>query len=89
MGSPPPIDFSTFVYSLATQALALLGEIDLPGIEHRGSPELPAAKQTIDILEMLEEKTKGNLAGPEAKLLETLLYDLRLRYVKAARKQEG
>lgn len=81
------IDFSTFMFSMATQALALMGEARIPG--HELPKDLPAAKQTIDILEMLERKTAGNLSETEAKLLSNLLYDLRVRYVRNARGQEN
>ena len=74
----PSIDFNTFVLSLGTSALAELND---------GEPNvmtLALVKQTIDILAMLEEKTKGNLTGEEERLIGQLLFDLRLRYVRAA-----
>ena len=75
------INFSSFVISLATQALMQLGHVAAPeGVEIAVDRE--AAKQTIDILIMLESKTKGNLAPDEAKLLEEILHNLRLSYVK-------
>jgi hypothetical protein len=78
----PPMDFHTFVLSLGSSALMHLGELERPGA---GAPEkdLPMAKHTIDILAMLQEKTRGNLTPDEQKLLESLLYDLRLRFVEA------
>src|SRR5262249_2922661 len=81
-----PIDFHTFVLSLGSSALLHLGELERPG---SGGPEqnLPMAKHTIDILGMLQEKTRGNLTPEEAKLMESLLYDLRLRYVEARQKK--
>ena len=83
----PPVDFHTFVLSLGSSALLHLGEIENPndGVSQK---DLPLAKHTIDILAMLEEKTKGNLSTAEEKLMESLLYDLRLRYVEAT-KAEG
>lgn len=80
----PPVDFSTFVLSLGSSALMHLGEVEHPqsGGLHK---DLPMAKHTIDLLSMLQAKTKGNLTPQEEKLLESLLYDLRLRYVEAAR----
>lgn len=83
---PPPIDlnFSTFVISLSTQALAHLGEIEDP-VDRRVTIDLGAAKQLIDILGILKDKTKGNLDAAEAGLLENMLYDLRLRYVERVR----
>jgi hypothetical protein len=79
---PPPMDFHTFVLSLGSSALMHLGELERPGA---GAPakDLPMAKHTIDILAMLQEKTRGNLTADEQKLLESLLYDLRLRFVEA------
>jgi hypothetical protein len=85
-GGPPPIDFHTFVLSLGSSALLHLGELERPGA---AGPEtnLPMAKHTIDILGMLQEKTRGNLTPEEAKLMEGLLYDLRIRYVDASQKK--
>jgi hypothetical protein len=82
---PPPvpeITFSTFVYSLSTSVLVHLGEIPEP-ITEKMDKNLPLAKQTIDILGILQEKTKGNLTHEEENLLDSFLYDLRMRYVKA------
>ena len=82
---PPPlpeVTFATFVYSLSTSALVHLGEIPEP-ISEKMDKNLPLAKQTIDILGILQEKTKGNLTQEEESLLNNFLYDLRMRYVKA------
>lgn len=81
----PAVDFHTFVLSLGSSALLHLGELEHPDV---GAPQtdLPLAKHTIDILVMLEEKTKGNLTPAEEKLIGSLLYDLRLRYVEAQKK---
>ncbi len=78
----PAVDFHTFVLSLGSSALLHLGELEHPDV---GAPQkdLPLAKHTIDILVMLEEKTRGNLTAAEEKLIASLLYDLRLRYVEA------
>ena len=77
-----PLDFATFILSLASSALVNLGRLPAPeGTE--APPDLPAAKQIIDILGILEEKTRGNLDDSEAKLLQSLLYDLRVQYVDA------
>jgi hypothetical protein len=78
------INFSTFVISLSTQALAHLGEIPNP-IDRSVVRDLESARQMIDILAMLGEKTKGNLERAEETLLENVLYDLRMRYVEASR----
>ena len=72
--------FSTFVLSLSTSALVCLGELPDP-LKNEKSTNLPLAKQTIGIIEMLKEKTKGNLTEEEDKLLDGILYDLRMKYV--------
>jgi len=79
----PPPTFPSLLVGLATSALIHLGESPEPG---PGAPpvDLPAAKHAIDLLGILKTKTKGNLEGEEEALLETLLYDLRLKYVKAS-----
>ena len=82
---PLEIDFSTFVMSLASSALLHLGELRLPGIE-QPAVDLSLARQTIDILGMLHEKTRGNLTEPEEKLIEHLVYDLRLKFVEAKKR---
>jgi hypothetical protein len=87
----PAVDFHTFVLSLGSSALLHLGELDHPD-GGQPEPDLGLAKHTIDIISMLQEKTRGNLSPPEEKLIESLLYDLRLRYVdksKAAGKPAG
>lgn len=81
-GTPlPAIDFSTFMMSLNASALVSLGVITDPGTGGTAK-NLPIGKQTIDIIAMLEEKTKGNLTPEEAKLVKGMLYDLRITYVK-------
>jgi len=80
----PPVDFHTFILSLGSSALLHLGELEHPdgGPAH---PDLPLAKHTIDIIAMLQDKTKGNLSPPEERLIESLLYDLRLRFVELSK----
>jgi hypothetical protein len=78
---PEGIDFYTFVLSLASSAFVHLGDAPHPETGALGKPDLALAKQTIDILAMLEEKTKGNLTHEEEKFIENLLTDLRLRFV--------
>ncbi len=80
-GSLPEVNFSALVFSLSTQAVIQLGEMEDP-LTKQKDPNIPQAKQTIDILEMLKEKTEGNLTPEEQSLLDNLLYDLRMRYVK-------
>jgi len=78
----PEINFINFLFSLSTSALIQLGEIEDP-ISNKIDKNLPLAKQTIDLIGMLREKTKGNLTPNEEKMMENILYDLRIRYVKA------
>lgn len=80
-GPLPPIDFSSFILSLAATARIGLGLAPNPHTNLTGK-DLPAAKQMIDLLGMLKEKTKGNLGQEEQTLLEQLLADLRMLYVK-------
>ena len=80
-----PLDFSTFILSLASTAMVHLGQLPRPEGE-AVQRDLPAAKQAIDMLTMLEEKTRGNLDESEQKLLRTVLYDLRVAYVDAERR---
>jgi len=77
----PEINFSTFVMSLNASVLVNLGVIDDPATGQRVK-NLPLSKQTIDILGMLEEKTKGNLSEDEAQMLKSMLYELRMLYVR-------
>jgi len=77
----PPVNFTNFVISLSTSALFHFG--DFPEYEGgKADKNLPAAKQTIDILDMLHEKTKGNLDENETNLVQGVLYELKMRYVK-------
>ena len=78
----PEISFINLIFSLSTSVLIQLGEIQDP-ITQQLAKNLPLAKQTIDLIGMLEEKTRGNLTSDEGKVLENVLYDLRIRYVKA------
>jgi len=77
----PKINFATFIFSLNHSVLVHLGVMDDP-TSGKKVRNLPIAKQTIDILGMLEEKTKGNLAEDEEKMLKNILYDLRMIYIK-------
>jgi hypothetical protein len=80
----PEINFSTFIFSLNTSALLHLGEIPDP-TTGKQQEDLAMAKQTIDLIAMLQEKTRGNLAPDEENLVKHILYDLRLRYVQKAK----
>jgi hypothetical protein len=75
------INFASFLISLGTQAFMHLGELPNPLTKQR-EKDLPAAKHMIDLLGILEAKTKGNLADDEERLLRQLLFDLRLRFVR-------
>src|SRR5262249_49404294 len=81
----PEINFSTFIISLSTQALMHLGEIADP-LSGKEEIDLAGAKQMIDILSLLQDKTRGNLDAGEQQLVEDILYDLRMRYVDAVKK---
>ena len=76
----PEVTFSTFILSLASSALVHLGEVPSPDT---GATEanLPLAKHSIDVLEMLRAKTENGLEEQEQKLLESILYELRMKFV--------
>lgn len=83
----PGIDFSTFILSMSHSAFVYLGEASTP----EGDPasrNLVMARQTIDILALLADKTRGNLSGEEERLLEQVLYELRMRYVEASKESK-
>ena len=82
----PTIDFSTFILSLSHSVLVHMGDAPDPT---SGKPDanLPMARQTIDLLVLLEEKTKGNLSGEEERVLTQTLYDLRMRFVEVSKAQ--
>jgi hypothetical protein len=82
----PSVDFSTFILSLSHSALVHLGEAPNPETG-KVDAHVAMARQTIDLIGMLEEKTKGNLSGAEERLLAQILYDLRMRYVERAKTQ--
>jgi Domain of unknown function (DUF1844) len=84
-GEEPELDFGMFAMSLASSVLVHLGELAHPEAG-AGATNLPLAKQTIDILGMLRDKTRGNLSQEEAQLLDNLLYDLRMKYVDAKKR---
>jgi Domain of unknown function (DUF1844) len=82
-----PVSFSTFVLGLSTQALLHLGEIDSP-LSGKVEQDLPAAKHVIDILGILRDKSRNNLEQAEERLLDSVLYDLRMRYVALTQKSK-
>lgn len=77
----PEINFSSFLFSLASSAFLYLGMVPDPG-SGETKRDLPLAKQTIDLLSVLREKTRGNLSAEEETLFDHLLYDLRMQYIK-------
>jgi hypothetical protein len=80
----PPADFATLVLSLGSSAVAYMGEAAAPD-DKKPARNLPMAKHAIDLLSVLQEKTKGNLSSEEQQILESLLFDLRLRYVETVK----
>jgi hypothetical protein len=88
--APPPrplpgVDFASFAVSLGTSALYHLGLLADPETGKPGERNLDLARQTIDVIEMLQRKTRGNLDQEEQDLLQRLLTDLRMRFVEASR----
>ena len=80
----PELSFTAFVLSLATTAAIHLGDVPDPATGQPYEPNLEGAKQMIDILMLLEEKTRGNLTAEERQVMEQVLYELRLRYVEVS-----
>ena len=78
----PAIDFSTFILSLSTTALYQMGLAPDPETGRLAAPDLSIARQSIDTLEMLREKTRGNLDEGEMRLIDSLLYELQMRFVE-------
>lgn len=83
--SGSPIDFTSFLLGLASSALIHLGITPNPETGS-SSVDLTAARQTLDVLSMLHDKTKGNLTAEEERFFGALLADLRLKFVEATRK---
>ena len=81
----PSLDFATFILSLSHSALMHLGEVPDPET-NLTRVDLGLAKQNVDILGLLEDKTRGNLTGDEERLLAQVLFDLRMRYVERSKK---
>ncbi len=83
-GPLPRGDFAALISMLVTQALFSLGMVQMEGQDEKKEPDLALAKYNIDMLETLQEKTKGNLSKEEEKVLENTLGQVRMAYVKAA-----
>lgn len=77
-----PLDFNTFILSLSSSVLMNLGVIENP-VTKKIEKEPVVAKQTIDLIALLKDKTRGNLTGEESKLIEDILAELRLWYIKS------
>ncbi len=82
-GTPPGLDFVAILFTYVHTALMYLGEVKDP--EGKESENIEGARQMIDILEVMQQKTKGNLTKQEEQYLESALYDLRMRYMKKAK----
>ncbi|MBU8899758.1 DUF1844 domain-containing protein [Corallococcus sp. H22C18031201] len=83
--SEEPLSFTTFIVGLGTAVLIHLGNAPHPETGQQAR-DLPLARQNLDLLSMLRQKTRGNLTADEEKLLDGLLTDLRMRYVEATQK---
>jgi hypothetical protein len=81
------IDFYTFILSLGSSVLIHLGDAPHPETGKPAERNLPLAQQSIEILAMLQQKTRGNLSPEEEKLIDQLLLDLKLRYVEASKRR--
>ena len=84
----PAMDFTTFVLSLSHSALLHLCDAPHPTSDGMSEVDLPMARQTIDLLALIQEKTHGNLTGAEEQVLTQALYDLRLRFVEVSQKHK-
>lgn len=82
----PALDFNAFVLSLGSSVIINLGEAPDPSTGEKQPTDLALAQQSIDLLALLQEKTRGNLTVDEARFLDQILYDLRTLYVTVARR---
>lgn len=88
-GMAGEVSFNAFVISIATSTAVQFGDVTDPSSGKPAAPNLEAAGQMIDMLALLEEKTKGNLTPDEDRFLKQVLYELRLRFIEAKRAQSG
>ena len=79
---PMEVNFMMFITSLSMQAMMSLGIYPNP-VTKKEEKNLDGAKYTIDTITMLQEKTKGNLTSEESRLIDNILYDLRMKYIEA------
>jgi hypothetical protein len=82
-GAPPEVEFNSFILSLASTAFIHLGELEDP-VTHTQEINVPAARQLIDIIDMLHAKTRGNLEPKEEEFMQGILYELRMKYSEKA-----
>jgi hypothetical protein len=80
----PELSFTAFVLSLASTAAIHLGDLADPATSEKSEKNLEGASQMIDILTLLEQKTRGNLTAEERQVLEQVLYELRMRFIEAS-----
>jgi hypothetical protein len=85
---PEPLTFTAFVLSLASSAAIHFGDLPDPESGQPAEPNMDGASQMIEILSLLEQKTRGNLTAEERQLLEQVLYELRMRFVEAMGSQK-
>ena len=86
----PTLDFNALVLSLGSSAIVHLGEAPDPtNGQKRENPEFSMAQQSIDLLSMLQEKTRGNLTPDEARFLDNMLFDLRMLFVEVSQRQSA
>jgi hypothetical protein len=83
----PQVSFIAFLFSLASNAAVHFGDLPDPMTNETRPPDLEAASQLIEIIAMLEEKTRGNLTAEERQLLDQVLFELRMRFVEATKSQ--
>jgi hypothetical protein len=83
----PKVSFVAFIFSLVSNAAVLFGDLPDPITNETRSPDLDSAAQLIDLIAMLEEKTRGNLTAEERQLMDQVLYELRMRFVEAKKSQ--
>jgi len=85
-GAPlPGLNFSAFILSLSSSVMLHFGDMEDP-LSGKKEKNLPMAKHTIDMIDMLKEKTKGNLTADEERLMENILCEMKLRYVKESKR---
>ena len=82
--APEPLSFIAFILSLATTAAIHFGDVADPNTGESQEPNLEGASQMIEILSLLDQKTRGNLTAEERQMLEQVLYELRLRFVEVS-----